>query len=223
MKTVTWAWAFFALISFVSASSGMATAEKGVTALEPVEIRQYQGENLSAISDFRENSIAGPQKVQLDTYRLRITGLVDHPMTLTYAQVLKYQHHSKVVTLNCVEGWDVTVLWEGVLLGALLADAGVQGSAVAVVFYAADGYSSSLPLQYIVEKKILLAFKINGLTLPEERGFPFQVVAESKWGYKWVKWVTAVELSADRNYRGYWESRGYNNNGDWPGPMFQLQ
>ena len=100
MKTVVWAWGFFALISFFTASSGMATAEKAVTALDPVEIRQYQGENLSAISDFQENSVAGPQKVQLDTYRLRITGLVDHPLTLTYAQVLKYQHHSKVVTLN---------------------------------------------------------------------------------------------------------------------------
>jgi DMSO/TMAO reductase YedYZ molybdopterin-dependent catalytic subunit len=101
--------------------------------------------------------------------------------------------------------------------------AGVQRNAVTVIFNATDGYSSSLPLEYVRKNKILLAFKINGLTLPAERGFPFQVVAESKWGYKWVKWVSAIELSADRTYRGYWESRGYNNNGDWPGPMFELQ
>ena len=56
--------------------------------------------------------------------------------------------------------------------------------------------------------------------LPPERGFPFEVVAESKWGYKWVKWVTKIELSGDPNYRGYWESRGYNNDGDLSGPIF---
>jgi DMSO/TMAO reductase YedYZ molybdopterin-dependent catalytic subunit len=203
MKTVKSAWVFLILISLVSAASGMASDKKVVTALEPVEIRQYQGKNLSPISDFRENSIAGPQKVSLDSYRLKITGLVEHPLTLTYVQVLSYDHHSKVVTLHCVEGWDVTILWEGVLLEALLANAGVQGDAVTVIFHAVDGYSSSLPLEYVRKNKILLAFKINGLTLPAERGFPFQVVAESKWGYKWVKWVSAIELSADHNYQGY--------------------
>jgi DMSO/TMAO reductase YedYZ molybdopterin-dependent catalytic subunit len=75
--------------------------------------------------------------------------------------------------------------------------AGVQRNAVTVIFNATDGYSSSLPLEYVRKNKILLAFKINGLTLPAERGFPFQVVAESKWGYKWVKWVSAIELSGE--------------------------
>jgi DMSO/TMAO reductase YedYZ molybdopterin-dependent catalytic subunit len=46
------------------------------------------------------------------------------------------------------------------------------------------------------------------------------VVAESKWGYKWVKWVTKLELSDDPNYRGYWESRGYNNDADLSGSIF---
>jgi DMSO/TMAO reductase YedYZ molybdopterin-dependent catalytic subunit len=117
----------------------------------------------------------------------------------------------------------VTILWEGVLLEALLSKAGVQRDAATVIFHAADSYSSSLPLEYVRKNKILLAFKINGLTLPAEQGFPFQVVAESKWGYKWVKWVREIELSVDRNYRGYWESRGYNNNGDWPEPIFEPQ
>ncbi len=62
---------------------------------------------------------------------------------------------------------------------------------------------------------------MNGLTLPEARGFPFQVVAEDKWGYKWAKWVTSIELSDNPNFKGYWESRGYNNNGDHSGPMFE--
>jgi DMSO/TMAO reductase YedYZ molybdopterin-dependent catalytic subunit len=59
------------------------------------------------------------------------------------------------------------------------------------------------------------------VTLPPERGFPFQVVAESKWGYKWVKWVTKIELSDDTDYKGYWEELGYNNDGGIEGPIFE--
>jgi DMSO/TMAO reductase YedYZ molybdopterin-dependent catalytic subunit len=66
----------------------------------------------------------------------------------------------------------------------------------------------------------LLAYTMNGVTLPAERGFPFVVVAEAKWGYKWVKWVTEIELSNDPTYKGYWESFGYSNNGDLDQPFF---
>ena len=189
--------------------------------LEGSEIREYQGEKLSSISDFRENSIAGPQNVPLEDYELEITGLVDKPLALTYDQVLDHKRYSKVVTLHCVEGWDATIFWEGVLLEDLLNQAGTQDSAVTVIFHAADGYTSSLPLEYIRQNKIMLAYKMNEVELPPERGFPFQVVAESKWGYKWVKWVTKIELSADPNYQGYWESRGYSNDGDLSGPIFE--
>jgi len=52
------------------------------------------------------------------------------------------------------------------------------------------------------------------VVLPPERGFPFQLVAESKLGYKWIKWITEIELSDDVNYRGFWESRGFSNDAD---------
>jgi len=191
--------------------------------LEAVEVRQYQGEDLSSIDDFRENAIAGPQDVSLEGYRLEITGLVDSPLALTYDQVLDRKQYEKVVTLHCVEGWDATILWEGVLLEDLLEQAGVEDEAIIAIFHAADGYTSSLTLDYVRENDIMLAYKMNGVTLPPERGFPFQVVAESKWGYKWVKWVTEIELSADADYRGYWESYGYNSDGDLSGSMFEGQ
>ena len=59
-----------------------------------------------------------------------------------------------------------------------------------------------------------MAFKMNNVTLPYERGFPFQLVAESKWGYKWIKWITEIEFSDNLLYKGYWERRGYSNNAD---------
>jgi DMSO/TMAO reductase YedYZ molybdopterin-dependent catalytic subunit len=212
---------YFILTLFLAGLMLVACTGSEPTALEGVEIREYEGEKLSSISDFRENSIAGPQQVSLEDYELEITGLVDKPLALTYEQVLDRKQYSKVVTLHCVEGWDATILWEGVLLDDLLNQAGAQDSAVTVIFHAADGYTSSLPLEYVRQNKIMLAYRMNGVELPPERGFPFQVVAESKWGYKWVKWVTKIELSADPNYRGYWESRGYNNDGDLSGPIFE--
>ena len=183
--------------------------------LEPVEIREYEGEDLSSIDDFRENSIEGPQYVDVDGYQLEITGLVESPQSYTYDEVVgDYQNYEKVVTLDCVEGWSVKLLWEGVLVSDLLAEAGPLPSALVVIFHAYDGYTTSLTLDYIMDNDILIAYKMNGITLPPERGFPFELVAESKWGYKWIKWVTKIELSDYEDYRGYWESRGYSNSGD---------
>jgi len=186
----------------------------GATELAPAEVREYQGERLSSITDFRENSIRGLQHVNASTYTLTVDGLVENRGEYSYDTLIeRFPHYRKVVTLYCVEGWDVTILWEGVRVRDLLEEAGVKPEANTVIFYAEDGYSSSLPLAYIGDRDILLAYAMNNVTLPAERGFPFQLVAEDRWGYKWVKWVTRIEVSDDENYRGYWESRGYANNG----------
>ena len=185
--------------------------------LPTVEIKDYKGEKLGSINDFRENSISGPQQINIDTYRLVITGLVDNEAAYTYNQVINdHTHYQKVVTINCVEGWSVKILWEGILLKDLLADAGYNTSASVVIFYAQDGYSTSLPLSYIINNNILIAYKMNGVVIPPERGFPFQLVAESQYGYKWIKWITQIEVSNDTNYRGYWESRGFPNDAHYP-------
>jgi DMSO/TMAO reductase YedYZ molybdopterin-dependent catalytic subunit len=183
----------------------------------PQEIREYEGQDLSSIADFRENSIRGPQYIDISTYRLTITGLVNKTLEYTYGDVINgFQDYQKVVTLSCVEGWSVKILWEGFLLKDLLNQAGINPQGTVVIFYAFDGYSTALPLDYLLDNNILIAYKMNNVTLPSERGFPFQLVAESKYGYKWIKWITEIELSDDDAYRGYWESRGYSNDADLP-------
>jgi DMSO/TMAO reductase YedYZ molybdopterin-dependent catalytic subunit len=183
--------------------------------LDAVEIREYQGEKLSSVNDFRENSIKGPQQINKSTYQLKITGLVDTPKNYTYNDIINnIQHYKKVITLDCVEGWSVKILWEGFLVSDLISEAGPDPSSKILIFKASDGYTTSFPINYTNDNNILLAYKMNNVTLPPERGFPFQLVAESKWGYKWIKWVTEIELSDNLNYEGYWESRGYSNNGD---------
>ena len=187
----------------------------GTNRLQPVEIKEYQGEKLSSINDFRENSIKGPQHVDMAQYKLKITGLVNDPREYTYDDVISnHQRYEKVVELDCVEGWNVVILWQGVLIKDLLAEAQVKPEAKVIIFHAYDGYTTSLPVDYIINNNILIAYKMNGVTLPPERGFPCELVAERKWGDKWEKWVTEMELSDDVNYRGYWESSGYSNSGD---------
>jgi len=184
--------------------------------LESVEIREYKGQRLDSVGDFRENSIKGPQHIDIESYELVITGLVNNAVVYTYEDVVNNsRHYEKVVILHCVEGWEVTILWEGILLKDLLEEAGIDPSSKVVIFYAYDGYSTSLPLDYIIDNDILMAYKMNGVVLPPERGFPFQLVAESKFGYKWIKWITSIELSDDVNFRGYWESRGFSHEADW--------
>jgi len=191
--------------------------------LDKAEIINYEGTDLSSINDFRENSIKGPQYLNQTNYLLNITGLVDNPQNLSLNQLENtYQSYKKVVTLLCVEGWDVTILWEGYLITDLLENAEVHPNATTVIFHAYDGYTTSLPLDYLYENEILLAHSMNNVTLPPQRGFPFQLVAESKWGYKWVKWVVEIELSDEDDYRGYWESRGYSNTANINQSFFEL-
>ncbi len=192
-----------------------------VKQLKSVEIKEYEGKKLSSITDFRENSIKGPQYIDADKYTLKIEGLVDNPMELKYSEVLANQHYSKVVTLYCVEGWDLSLKWTGILLKDLFEQAKIQESANTVIFYAEDGYSTAHPLEYLINNDILLAFKQNDVTLPSENGFPFQLVAEDKWGYKWAKWITKIEISDNKYYKGFWEQRGYNNDGSLDGSKFE--
>jgi DMSO/TMAO reductase YedYZ molybdopterin-dependent catalytic subunit len=183
------------------------------------EIRQYQGQALSSINDFQEasTSIEGPQYIDISTYRLTITGLVNKTVTYTYQDIINnFTDYKKVATLQCVEGWSVKILWEGPLVTDLLKEAGVKPGAVGIIFTAVDGFSTELPLDYLNSSHIIIAYKINNVTLPADHGFPFQLVAENQAGYKWCKWITQMEVTNDPNYLGYWESRGYPNNATIP-------
>jgi len=185
--------------------------------LYPQEIREYEGENLSSISDVLENAIKGNQIINESIYRLSVSGLVSETNQYTYNEIIdSFQQYEKVVTLHCVMGWSAKILWEGILVRDLLNASGVNTLATTVIFHAQDGYTTSLPLSYFYSKDIIIAYKMNGLVLPPEKGFPFELVAESKYGYKWIKWITQIELSDNANYTGYWESRGYSNNADLP-------
>lgn len=187
------------------------------------ELKSYRGTPLGSVNDFRENSIEGVQKVDLKKYRLKIDGLVKKPLSYTYQELESIPHQQKLVTIHCVEGWKVTVLWEGIPFSEFMNRAAVDPRANTVIFHAADGYTTSLNLKKVVAGNLLVADKANGVMLPAKLGFPFILVAEEKWGYKWARWIVRIEFSAQENYRGFWEQRGYNNQGDLSGPELEEQ
>jgi DMSO/TMAO reductase YedYZ molybdopterin-dependent catalytic subunit len=188
-----------------------------------VEATEFMGQKLTPISRQTNVSLAGTQHMNKDTYKLTVDGLVDKPLSLSYADLLAYPQISKLMELNCVEGWNFTAKWTGPALNAIFDDAGLRPDAKIAIFHTADvpeGYSS-LDLSYIHENNIIIALKDNDITLPDEKGFPFQVVAMSKFGYKWAKWVTRIEVSSNTSFRGYWEKSGFNNNADISGPTLE--
>ena len=176
------------------------------------EITQYQGIALSPINAVYQNAIAGLQYIDQTTYRLTVTGLVKNTLNYTYDQVVNnHQTIPKVVTILCVEGWSATLLWEGISVNDLLTEADINPETTVIIFNASDGYSTALPLDYIVQNNIIIAYKMNNVTLTPEIGWPFMLVGQNEYGYKWIKWLTSIEVSNDTNYLGYWESRGYPN------------
>ncbi|MDW7733486.1 MAG: molybdopterin-dependent oxidoreductase [Methanolobus sp.] len=210
----------FVLVSCISTSGCISERNSQETYNTSQEVTQYEGRQLTPISDQRNNAIKGTQYIDQDTYELQVYGMVENPMNISYDQLTSYPSITRFVRLDCVEGWGFDAIWTGVPLNTIFEQAQVDDNATTVIFYCADGYSTSLELDYLVDNDIMLAYELNNVTLPAERGFPFQVVAEGKYGYKWAKWVTAIEIT-DQPYEGYWERVGYSNNADVGGPAFE--
>lgn len=175
-----------------------------------LEVREYEGTKLDPSAALPENSISGVQHVDITSYVLEVTGSVQQPVSLAYEEVLALPAYEKLITLHCVEGWDATVLWKGALLKDIIAPAGVRETAQTVIFHCVDGYTSSLPLQAVMDKEMILAYSSNGITLPPSLGYPFIVIAEDRLGYKWARWVNEIEISDDPYLTGFWENRGFD-------------
>ncbi|WXG46325.1 MAG: molybdopterin-dependent oxidoreductase [Candidatus Atabeyarchaeum deiterrae] len=172
-------------------------------------------------SNFFTLSINGTPNINVSSWTLVVDGRVNYPLTFDYANFTVQPNATEIAKLHCVSGPSGTASWTGIPLNNILAMAGVQSGAMDVVFYGADGYTSSLTWPTENASDVLLAFMMNGETLPPDQGFPMRVVAPNDQGYKWVKWVYRIEV-VDYDYKGYWETRGWSDNArmailsDWP-------
>jgi DMSO/TMAO reductase YedYZ molybdopterin-dependent catalytic subunit len=163
-----------------------------------------------------DESIIDPN-VDKGSWRLRVEGLVGRPLGLGYDELLAMPSTEQYVTLQCISnlvGGDLvgTARWTGVPLARVLERAGGAGQgAVRVVFHAVGGYSDSLPIAKALDPETVVAYGMNGRSLPRAHGFPARIVAPGIYGMKNVKWLERIEV-VDYDYEGYWQrSDGWDN------------
>jgi DMSO/TMAO reductase YedYZ molybdopterin-dependent catalytic subunit len=146
-------------------------------------------------------------------YRLRVRGLVDQPLTLTYRDLRGMAPTGLTRDFQCVTGWRVSeVRWKGVRLGDVLDLAGIQSRAKALRFTSFDGtYSESLTLKQALRDDVLVAYELEGEELSDAHGGPVRLYVAPMYGYKSIKWLDEIEVT-DEVVAGYWEERGYDVN-----------
>ena len=172
----------------------------------------------SLLESFPVLNVESRPDVPPEKWVIAVDGLVDKPLTVDYATWKKLARKDELVDFHCVEGWSVdNVTWGGVPPSVLLARAKVRPEGKFVTFHAYGGrYTDSLPLADATSPQTLLADTLDGEPLPAEHGGPVRLVIPSQLGYKNVKWVDRLEVTAEQA-TGYWEQRGYSVNAPVPG------
>ena len=156
-------------------------------------------------------------QVSPETWTLTIDGMVDRPVELTFAELLKMPLTEADITLVCVSNevggtYNGNAAWLGVPLAGLLRRAGVRAGADQVLSAAADGMTISTPVAAIMDgRNALLAVGMNGQPLPVAHGFPARMIVPGLYGYvSATKWVTKLTLTTFARQKAYWTQRGYS-------------
>ncbi len=155
-------------------------------------------------------------RIGLSSYKVEIGGMVDKPMTLTYADLLARPQVERIVTLACVSnevGGDLigNAVFQGVMLAPLLEEAGVQAGAEQVYSESLDGWTCGFPVEVALDgRDAMIAIGMNGEALPLEHGFPARLVVPGLYGYvSATKWLSRIELTTWAAEEGYWVPRGW--------------
>ncbi len=162
-----------------------------------------------------DTALVVPQ-VQAEDWSLRIHGMVDRELTLTYEELLARPMIEADVTMTCVSNEVGGKLvgngrWQGVPLADLLDEVGVQDGATQIVGRSIDGWTNGFPTANATDgRDAMVAVAMNGQPLPIEHGFPARVIVPGLYGYvSATKWVTELELTGLDDFDGYWVRRGW--------------
>ncbi|WP_069164263.1 molybdopterin-dependent oxidoreductase [Nocardia altamirensis] len=173
---------------------------------------------LTPSSDFYriDTALIVPQ-VSKDSWSLRIHGMVDREIRLTWADLEHRAVEEHLVTLACVSnpvGGDLigNARWLGYRLDALLAEAGPHPDADMVLSHSTDGWTAGTPLAALTDgRDALLAVGMNGEPLPVTHGYPARLVVPGLYGYvSATKWVTELEVTRFDRATAYWTRRGWS-------------
>ncbi len=152
--------------------------------------------------------------VDLGRWRFSVSGLVAHPINITWDEFLALPRRETLCDIHCVTRWSrYENTFEGVPVQELLRSAGVRPEAGYVLVRGEQGYTTNLPLSDLDRPDNLLALRHNGEPLPPEHGGPVRLLVPHLYLWKSAKWVTGLELLGE-DEPGFWERNGYHMRGD---------
>jgi len=152
--------------------------------------------DITPLKDFQTMGTT-ENKVDLDKWRLEVTGRVKRPLILTYSQVLALPSTEKQVLLICPGFFANNGLWKGILMGELFKKAERESGTKDVTFSTSEGgyeRTEKFSMEEVLSGKVFLAYRVNGEALPEKHGYPLRVVAEGHYGSHWTKYVGKVKV-----------------------------
>lgn len=147
-------------------------------------------------------------------WQFTVAGLVDRPLKWDWDAFLAQPQTDCVSDIHCVTDWSrYDNAWQGVRMTHVLAAAGVRPEAKFCVVHGYDGYTTNLPLHRLQQDNVLLAHAWEGQPIPRQHGGPARLVIPELYFWKSAKWVRHM-VFMDADTPGYWEARGYHNDGD---------
>ena len=171
-------------------------------------------------SFYRIDTALTSPTVDVATWRLRLTGMVDQEVELTYDDLLGMEQMEADVTIACVSnevGGELigNARWQGVRLSQILDMAGVQPGATQIVGRSVDGWTAGFMTDIAYDgRDAMLALAMNGEPLPIDHGFPARLIVPGLYGYvSATKWLSEIELTTYEGFDGYWIPRGWSKEG----------
>ena len=153
-------------------------------------------------------------KIDLDTWRFRMLGLVEDEVVLDWKQFTSLDKATVDAEFHCVTQWSrLENTWEGVLFTEVMKLVRPRPEAKFAMAHCYGGYTANLALEALTDDDVLFAYRHDGDPLAPEHGGPLRLVVPKRYGWKSAKWVSGLELMAE-DAAGFWEARGYHMNGD---------
>ena len=168
---------------------------KNLVDKNPADLDTHQLD-ITPLKDFETMGITD-QETDIDTWRLKVEGLVERPLRLTYSQILTLPAIERNVLLICPGFFANHGHWKGISMTTLLAKAKVKDGATLVTFRGPEGNYEKTERFYLkdaLSNKVFLAYEVNGKPLPKKHGFPLRAVAEGHYGFNWVKYVHKISV-----------------------------
>jgi DMSO/TMAO reductase YedYZ molybdopterin-dependent catalytic subunit len=156
----------------------------------------------------------GVPRVNVETWDLRVGGLVERPLAFTYKELLDLPSVKVLSDFHCVTRWSrLDNLWEGVATRLIAERAIVRPEVRFVLVYAEEGWTTNMPVEDFLAEDALFAYKHDGEPLSSDHGGPVRLVVPQLYAWKSAKWVRGVEFR-DTDKPGFWEEGGYHMHGD---------